>query len=200
MKYTVFACAAAALLAPWSAHALFKVVGPDGRVTYTDRAPAPDAGRVQTVNRDTGRSSSVELPFALREVASRFPVTLFTAVNCGEPCVLARSHLARRGVPYAERSATSEEEREAWQRIVGGTETPTLKVGSQSLRGFVPAAWDDTLDVAGYPRSSLLPASYQAPAPVPLLPPRAAAPAPAPRPQPAAPATDTGSNPSAIRF
>jgi glutaredoxin len=200
MKLTVLACATAALLAPWSAHALFKVVGPDGRVTYTDRAPAPEAGRVQTVNRDTGRSSDAELPFALRQVASRFPVTLYTAVNCGEPCVMARGHLARRGVPYSERSATSDEEREAWQRIVGGTETPTLKIGSQTLRGFVPAAWDDTLDVAGYPRNSLLPASYQPPPPVPLLPPRAASPNPAPPSLPAAPAADPGSNPSAIRF
>jgi hypothetical protein len=104
-------------------------------------------------------------------------------------------------VPYAERTAKTTEEREAWERIVGGTQAPTLTVGSQSLRGFAPAAWDETLDVAGYPKSSLLPASWQPPAPVPLIAPRAAAPNPVPLPLPAAREIERSSdNPAGIRF
>lgn len=182
-------------------HALFKVVGPDGRVTYTDRAPGPADGRMQPVSKDTGRASDVQLPFALRQVASRFPVTLFTAADCADACTMARSFLARRGVPYAERTAKTNEEKEAWERIVGGTQAPTLTVGSQSLRGFTPAAWDETLDVAGYPKSSLLPASWQPPPAVPLIAPRQAAPNPAPMPLPAAREAERGSdNPTGIRF
>ncbi len=190
--------ASALLLAAPAAHALFKVVGPDGRVTYTDRPPLASEGRVMPVNRETGSASDPQLPPALRQVAARFPVTLYTASNCGEACALGRSLLTKRGVPYTERTAETDEEREAWARLVGGLEAPTLKVGQQSLRGYSPTAWDETLDVAGYPRQSALPYNYQAPPPIPLVerkaPPQRAAP---PTPPPAA---DPGSNPSGIRF
>jgi glutaredoxin len=191
--------AAALLLAAPAAHALFKVVGPDGRVTYTDRPPSPTEGRAVPVNRETGAAIDTTLPFALRAVVTRFPVTLYTSNDCGEGCTIARSHLSRRGVPFTERTASTLEEREAWNRIVGGSETPTLQVGGQSIRGgYVPASWDETLDVAGYPRTSLLPPSWQPPAALPLLPPRPAAPPPTPpaanRPEPAQAA------PGGIRF
>lgn len=189
-------------LAGAPAHALFKVVGPDGRVTYTDRAPSPSDGRMEPVSKDTGRSSDPALPYALRQVASRFPVTLYTAADCGDACNMARAFLARRGVPYAERIARTQEDKEAWERIVGGTQAPTLMVGNQSLRGFAPSAWDETLDVAGYPKTSLLPASWQPPTAVPLVAPRAAAPNPAPAPLPAARELERSSpdNPAGIRF
>lgn len=197
----LFALAAASLLvfaAPnASAQALFKVVGPDGRVTYTDRAPSPSEGRAQTVNRNTGAASDPQLPFALREIASRFPATIYTSGDCGDPCVMARTFLVNRGVPYQERSANTSEEREAWTRIVGGGETPTLQVGNQWLRGYVPAAWDETLTVAGYPRQSLLPASWAQPKPLPLIAPRVAE-APNRPVMPSLPAP--ADNPSGIRF
>ena len=190
--------AALLLLATPSAHALFKVVGPDGRVTYTDRPPLASEGRVMPVNPDTGRASDPALPFALRQVASRFPVTLYTMKDCGDACAMGRTLLAQRGVPYTERMAETNEEREAWSRLVGGLEAPVLKVGEQSLRGYTPAAWEETLDVAGYPRQSLLPNTYS-PATLPLAE-RPAAPARAPAPPPAATPADPSTNPAGIRF
>jgi glutaredoxin len=190
--------ATALLLAAPAAHALFKVVGPDGRVTYTDRPPSPSEGRVVPVNRETGAAVDTALPLALRPVAARFPVTLFTANDCGEPCVMARSHLSRRGIPYTERIASTPEERDQWARIVGGTEAPTLQVGAQSIRGgFVPASWDETLDLAGYPRNSVLPATWQQPAALPLVPPRPVAAPPTP---PTSPRAEPAENPGGIRF
>ena len=193
--------AALALGAP-SAHALFKVVGPDGRVTYTDRPPQASEGRVMPVNAETGRPTDPALPLALRQVATRFPVTLYTASNCGEACALGRNLLSKRGVPFTERTAETDEEREAWTRLVGGLEAPVLKVGEQQLRGFTPVAWSETLDVAGYPRQSALPPTYQAPPAIPLLERRPAAPPPSrTAPQgPGAPVVDPGSSPSGIRF
>ena len=193
------AITAALLFAAPSAHALFKIVGPDGRVTYTDRVPSAGEGRVMPVDGMTGRASDPALPFALRQVATRFPVTLYTASNCGEACALGRSLLAKRGVPYTERTAETDEEREAWVRLVGGLEAPVLKVGEQMLRGYAPVAWDETLDVAGYPRQSLLPANYQAPPAMPMIARQPPPQRPAPRPT-TAPAVDPGSNPSGIRF
>lgn len=195
----VFSTLAATLLLASPAHALFKVVGPDGRVTYSDRAPSPSEGKITPVDRQTGRASDPALPFALRQVATRFPVTLYTASDCGEACALGRALLTRRGVPHTERTAETDEDRQAWQRLVGGPEAPVLKVGAQSLRGYTPSAWDETLDVAGYPRQSVLPANYQAAAPLPLVERR-----PPPRPEPQAPTlpppVDPSANPSGIRF
>ena len=192
-------CAALLLLTAPSAHALFKVVAPDGRVTYTDRPPLASEGRLMPVNRDTGRASDPALPFALRQVASRFPVTLYTMKDCGDACAMARAMLAKRGVPYNERMAETSEEREAWTRLVGGVEAPVLKVGEQSMRGFAPVAWGETLDVAGYPRQSVLPPNYAPPAAEPLTERRVAPPPRAPAPT-AAPAVDSSTNPSGIRF
>jgi hypothetical protein len=192
--------AAAALLTlgplPASAQGLFKVIGPDGRVTYSDRPPAPSEGRAQNVNRVTGAASDPQLPFALREVASRFPATLYTSGDCGEACALARAFLIQRGVPFQERTANTAEERESWVRIVGGPEVPTLQVGQQWLRAYAPAAWDDVLTTAGYPRQSLLPANWQRPTPLPLI---AARPVEAPRVAPPA-LPIPADNPSGIRF
>jgi glutaredoxin len=189
------------LLASSAALAQYKVVGPDGRVTYTDRQPSPGEGRVSPVGRDGGSSAAdAALPYALRQIATRFPVVLYTTSDCANACTMARNFLARRGVPYGERVATSPEEREAWQRIVGGAEVPTLQVGAQSMRGFTPSVWEETLDVAGYPRASQLPAGYAPPAPLPLIAPRVV-PRAVEQPPPAAPPVDGGaSNPAGIRF
>lgn len=180
-----------------SAQGLFKVIGPDGRVTYSDRPPSPSEGRAQNVNRVTGAASDPQLPFALREVAARFPVTLYTSGDCGEACSLARAFLIQRGVPFQERIANTAEERDGWVRIVGGTEVPTLQVGQQWLRAYAPSAWDDTLTVAGYPRQSLLPANWQQPKPVPLIAARAVEP-PKAVVSPSLPIP--ADNPSGIRF
>jgi glutaredoxin len=190
---------AALVLAAPAAHALFKVVGPDGKVTYTDRPPAASAGSVAAVDSTASTASSIaSLPYALRQIAQRFPVTLYTMKDCGDACALARTLLAQRGIPYAERIAETNEEREGWTGLVGGVEAPVLKVGQQSLRGFNPAAWNESLDTAGYPRQSTLPASYR-PAVQPLIE-RRADPAPRPAVAPVPPPTDPASNPAGIRF
>jgi hypothetical protein len=184
------------LLAAPLAQAQYKVVGPDGKVTYTDRAPSATEGKATPVSRDAARAGDAALPYTLRQVATRFPVTLYTTKECGEACALGRALLARRGVPYVERIAETNEDREAWPRLVGGTEAPVLKVGEQTLRGFAPPAWDETLDLAGYPRQSMLPVNYaQLPA-VPLTE-RRPPPQPERAPLPVVPPADTASG---IRF
>jgi len=156
--------------------------------------------RVLSLSALSGRMAP--LPFALRQVMAKFPVTLYTASNC-DACEMGRSLLTRRGIPFSERTATTDEDREAWQKVVGGQEAPVLRVGGQMMRGFNAASWDETLDIAGYSRTSQLPPNYKAAAAEPLVEHRPARP-PAPAPV-AAPATtpapvDSRSNPNAIRF
>lgn len=170
----------AMLVAP--ATAQYKVVGPDGRVTYTDRPPADAALRVTEVNR---RSAVVEpapkasLPADLQRIATRFPVTLFTAEKC-PPCERGRALLQQRGVPYAERQIISNEDVAALERTMGDRLVPALTVGSQAVRGFSASDWASYLDAAGYPRESRLPAGWTPLTPSPLVP-------PAPVPEPATP-------------
>jgi len=200
---------AALVLAAWAlpSHALFKVVAPDGSVTYTDRLPPAAAGRPVQMGRDDAPADATvalaSLPTELRQVVARFPVTLYTSADCA-PCESGRHLLQGRGVPFAERQVLSNDDADALDRLTGGRSLPTLTIGSQALRGFSEGDWQSYLDAAGYPRESRLPRGYQAPPATPLVarqaepPPPAARPAPPPEPI-ASPPT-TAPSPTGIRF
>lgn len=152
------------------AHAQYKIVGPDGRITYTDRPPADATGKVSNLGRGAAAAAAAAettLPFELRQVVSRYPVTLYSGENC-LPCDSARQLLQARGIPYVERRIAGDEDQQALERLVGGRTIPALTVGAQPLRGFSPADWTSFLDVAGYPKESRLPRNWQPPAPTTL--------------------------------
>ena len=177
---------ACAVLAGWllqtAAWAQYKVVGPDGSITYTDRPPTQAGAQVQPMRRDgspagtstgsaapnTASGSTANLPFELRNLVARFPVTLYTGSDCA-PCTQARSLLALRGVPFAERTVTSDDDIASLQRLTNGRSLPALAVGAQVLRGFQEQDWTSTLDLAGYPKESRLPRTWQAPPATPLV-------------------------------
>lgn len=190
MRWVAVALAAASAAAP--AWALYKVVGPDGKVTYTDRPPAEAQGRPVPRSGDgsaAGPADDTAMPYALRTVAAKFPVTLYTVDAC-DPCARARDLLKSRGIPFRERTASTDADREAWHRQFSGSQAPVLTIGSQRLEGLQVERWHGYLDAAGYPRESALPPGWRHAAAQPLAPrpaPAAAAPR-APEP-PAAPAT-----------
>jgi hypothetical protein len=57
---------------PMPAWALYKVVGPDGKVTYTDRAPANQEAQALRSNGATAQTDT--LPYELQKVVTRYPV------------------------------------------------------------------------------------------------------------------------------
>ncbi len=184
--------ASAALLAlvfgTTSALAQYKVVAPDGSVTYTDRPPVSSNLRVTPMGRNAPPPTpglEVGLPLELRQAVTRYPVTLYTTADC-PPCDSGRKLLQQRGVPYAERSVGSDDDGQALERLVGGRTVPSLMVGAQPLRGFNEADWGGYLDAAGYPKESKLPRNWPAVLATPLVA-RAPAAAPAPQPSPAQP-------------
>lgn len=198
-----------------SASALYKVVGPDGKVTYTDRPDTTRNDKIANVapkgpatgSGEAAPSANASLPAALRQVAAKFPVVLYVSTPDCDPCNSGRQFLQQRGIPYAERTVTSNDDIDALQRITGGKAAPTLSIGGQVLAGFSTTEWGQYLDAAGYPGTSALPAGWRASV-TPLTPPRAAAISPAPRtvsapaPQPPAAPTDPAAvaNPPGIRF
>ncbi|MEN9539050.1 MAG: hypothetical protein RLZZ126_1285 [Pseudomonadota bacterium] len=169
---TVFSVAACGYSATISvAQQVFRIVGPDGRVTFSDKPPAtPDAKSAAVVPgaRRDGASGNAALPFELRSVVAKYPVTLYTAASCG-PCTAGRSMLQSRGIPFSERTVTTQEDADALQRLAGENALPLLTIGSQKLKGFSDADWGQYLDVAGYPQSSRLPAGFRNPPPAPLV-------------------------------
>ena len=190
-----------ALLAALPSHAQYKVIGPDGKVTYTDRPPTTSDGKVTALGaRGTSAvATDAALPLELRQPVARYPVTLYTIAGACEPCQTARTLLRQRGVPFAEKQVQSPEDSDALERISGGRDAPTLSIGTQTLRGYAPEVWASYLDAAGYPRESRLPTSYQYPAPTSIVDrreasaarPTAAASAPSPAPVPAPVPADT---------
>jgi len=198
--------AALPLLAP--AQGIYRIVGPDGRVTFSDKPPASSekATNLGPGGRSAQNAATSELPFELREAMNRYPVTLYTGDSC-EPCGVARSLLNARGVPYTERTITTAQDIEALKRMGMEATVPTATIGGQRLKGFSEGEWSDYLDAAGYPKTSRLPSGYRNPTASPLVPLAEAAPAPATRPA-AAPAAvpsapppgPTPDNPTGIVF
>jgi glutaredoxin len=196
-----------ALLAAVPAQAQYKVVGPDGKVTYTDRVPGAADGRVTSINGRGGAAApEAVLPLELRQPVSRYPVTLYVTTGSCDPCDTARQLLRGRGIPHAEKQVVSPEDSDALERLSGGRDAPTLTIGSQTLRGFSSELWNTYLDGAGYPKESRLPRGYQYAAATPITdrrdtPVRApAARASAEAPPRAEPAAEPAPGSSSIKF
>ncbi|WP_341889702.1 glutaredoxin family protein [Variovorax sp. YR752] len=196
------AIAAAACLAATPSFALYKVVGPDGKITYTDRPPTTTEGRVSPMNaRSTGTADSAPaLPIELREAAGRYPVTLYTFSTACEPCDAARTLLRQRGIPHTERQVVTSEDGEALVKLTGGRDAPVLAIGAQLLKGLAPETWNSYLDAAGYPQASRLPPGYAFASPQPLTERREPTPASRPAPAPAAPPAEAPPAPGTIKF
>jgi glutaredoxin len=203
-----FCCFCALLLAAGAASAqgLYRNVDANGRVTYTDRPPAANASPAPVGRSGAGAGASAQLPFELRQIVQRYPVTLYTGDDCA-PCATGRQLLQTRGIPFDERTVKSSEDIAALERLSGRNGLPLLTIGSQQLKGYSDAEWSQYLDAAGYPKSVQLPAGYRNPPAQPLVAQQAAPAAPAPAPAavqapPAMPAPEapTPSNPAGIRF
>ena len=201
---------AGGLFSPMSqAQQVYRIVGPDGKVTFSDQPPPPASNaKVSAANGSSaGGAASAGLPFELRQVATKYPVTLYTGNNCA-PCGAGRTLLISRGVPFTEKTVATNEDTQALQRMSGDSSLPFMTIGSQQLKGFSDAEWTQFLDAAGYPASSALPASYRRPAPTslvtvatpPATPAAGAAAGTASGGLPVRPAAQPSNNPAGIQF
>jgi glutaredoxin len=150
--------------------ALYKIVGPDGNVTYTDRPPAGTTSRVSTLLGGTVNEVTPldTLPVELRQATTRYPVVLYTAADCA-PCDDGRKLLVQRGIPFTEKLVINNDDLAALELAVGVRTVPALKIGSQAVRGMSADEWAAYLDAARYPRESRLPPGWQGATPEPLV-------------------------------
>lgn len=211
-RLSTVALLACVLLPPVLAQGVYRIVGPDGKVSFSDQPPpastqARPVGSTTTAGAPAGAGS--QLPFELRQISGRYPVTLYTSRDCA-PCNSGRNLLNARGIPYSERTVETPQDGEALKRLSGETSLPFLTIGTQRIKGYSDSEWTQFLDAAGYPKQSTLPSSYRRPAAIPLV--AAQTENPATRPAtagtsaitPAAPAevpvTPPPQNPAGIRF
>ena len=174
------------------AQQLYRWTDEKGVVHITDTPPPSTAKNVQRPRADASAQSEAQHPYELAQAMKDFPVTLYTAPNCQDPCSRARELLNKRGVPFREIQVTDKESIQELSRLSGSNQVPVLLVGKSVQKGFEQEAFDALLDSARYPRTGLMPARNQA----------APKPPAAPQPDAAKPAEDEPrpSGPYAPRF
>jgi glutaredoxin len=151
-----------------AAQTVYRSVGPDGRTTYSDQPPA--SADLVTVTGLGGKApgGGAALPYELNLIASKYPVTLYTANHCA-PCDLGRALLTRRGIPFNEKTVNTADGADALQGLSGDNTLPLLSIGSQQVKGFSEGQWTQALDAVAYPNVSRLPANYRNPTATPLV-------------------------------
>lgn len=202
MKLVLSAPLLAMLLVSAASHAqMYKWVGPDGKVTYSDSPPPKTATRVEQKNLSGGGVNTANLPFELAEAVKNHPVTLYTSQKC-VPCEDGRKFLNSRGIPFTEKTISSNEEVTRFRELAGSKDAqlPLLTVGRNKETGFEAGAWGVVLNAAGYPGSSKLPVGYRNPAAESLIPAPAndEASKSAQARKPAAPAAAANNRPAAV--
>lgn len=142
----------AATSTPAGAQQLFKSVGPDGRVTYSDRPPTD--GRVEKTLKLAPQPSSSLSPQSqsyveqLKRLRAAAPPTaappgqtlLYSASWCGY-CRQAKAFMASRGLAYREIDIDSESGLAAFA-AAGGGGIPLLVQGERRLQGFSARSYE----------------------------------------------------------
>lgn len=172
--HTLFnaSCLLLSCLLAGNAHAeLYKWVGADGKVTYSDVPPPAGAKQVERKNLSND-NSGIPLPQELAAAVAQNPVTLYTSASC-TPCNDGRTLLKQIGIPFSEKLVSTNEDIAKLKQVSGDTQLPLLVIKNSKFRGFNSGEWRAALGSAGYPESSKLPKEYRYPAA------ESAAPAPA---------------------
>jgi hypothetical protein len=167
----------ALLLCAGSASAqLYKWVDANGKTHFSDQPP-PEGVKPATLKGSAVGSATSDMPYALATAMRNYPVTIYTTKSCSG-CDLGRSYLRNRGIPFTEKTVSTAED-EAKLRAMGGDgNLPFITVGAAKATGYAQADWESMLNIALYPKTKMLPSSYQYPAATALSPaaPKAAAP------------------------
>jgi len=141
-----------ALVSTCASAETYRWVDSAGRVMISDTPPPSTAKDVAKLGESGG--STEGLPFAWRKAKENFPVTLYTSADCTTDCQQARDMLNGRGIPFSEKMLQKAEDANELKQLVGDVFIPSLKVGKQSFRGFEAGAYNNLLDLAGYPKSA----------------------------------------------
>ncbi len=153
MRHLLVLCLALCVSAGATAQT-YRWVDSSGRTIISD---TPPPGKAKAVSRTDGSQPAAgggDESFALRKARENFPVILYTAADCIDECKQARDMLNSRGVPFTEKMLQKAADAAELKALVGDVFVPSLKVGKQSFRGFEAGAYNNLLDLAGYPKTA----------------------------------------------
>jgi glutaredoxin len=139
----------------------YRWVDEKGSVHYSDTPPPPTAKDVQR-KRMKGNAVGAQGSYDLAEAMKNSPVTLYSHPDCKDICQMAREVLNKRGVPFTEVSTTDDAKLQELRRVSGGLRVPVLVVGSQVETTISAGAYNQALDLAGYPKAGVVPPRSQA--------------------------------------
>lgn len=153
----VLTLAAIIWLSATFAHAetLYKVVGTDGKITYTDRPPADGKSTtLQFADAPTSPLPESVLKYqaelrksmqgrlsAAKKIDSSETATFFMATWCGY-CTRAKAYLNAKGIRYQEIDIDTPAGARAFVEAGGSGGVPLLLVAGKSARGFSEASYD----------------------------------------------------------
>ncbi|TSA14007.1 MAG: glutaredoxin family protein [Betaproteobacteria bacterium] len=151
IAFMLLACAVAAEAQ------LYRWTDSGGTVHYTDTPPPVGAKNVEKKEsaRPAGQAAAADgqQPYALQLAVKNFPVTIYTASDCGNPCKKGLEYLTKRGIPFAEKTVNTQAEIDAVTKLSGAPKVPVLVVGIVVKSEFEEQAWGEALDTAGYPKA-----------------------------------------------
>jgi len=143
-------CIALGVTATAGAQTVYKSVGPDGKVVYSDSPPV-DGKNARKLKFDKLPASPLPAPARAsvdqlkRSSSTAVPVTtavvLYSASWCGY-CKAAKAYLGARGIAYREIDVDTESGQAAYAQAGGGNGIPLLVAGGQRVQGFSQAAYD----------------------------------------------------------
>ena len=138
-----------------AADTVYKVVGPDGEITYSDKPPA-DRSRTNTLEFRNLPSSplpahvlrfreqlekSAEGRIHAARASRESDAVLFTAIWCGH-CKRAKTHLAAAQISYVEYDIESVDGMRAFISAGGSGGVPLLVAGDRRIQGYSAPAYD----------------------------------------------------------
>ncbi|WP_334188309.1 glutaredoxin family protein [Noviherbaspirillum sp.] len=137
-----------------SSQTLYKTIGPDGRISYSDTPPA-DAKVQKTMSysplpaspvAESARRHRAELEASLQRRSSETAtsgegIRLFTAVWCGY-CTKAKAYLGQKGIAYQEYDIDTPAGKSAFAQAGAGTGIPLLLWKDKRQQGFSQAGYD----------------------------------------------------------
>jgi glutaredoxin len=146
------------------AQQMYKWKGADGVVHYSDTPPPKDKkAEVKDFSGATAQMTpAVPLPYALAQAVKANPVTVYTTGDCG-PCDQAKNALRDRGVPFSEKTVSTDADRARLAQASGNAKVPFITIGSKTLSGYGAGELQAALTAASYPLTKRLPAGYQNP-------------------------------------
>ena len=153
-----FACFIAIVFAVTALHAetLYKVIGADGKITYTDQPPAD---RKSTTALRFADAPSTPLPESVlkyqaalqksmqgrlaeaKKIDAGGSATLFSATWCGY-CTQAKAYMQAKGIGYRELDIDTPDGGRAYFEAGGARGVPLLMADGRRIQGFSAGAYD----------------------------------------------------------